>query len=983
MATLLSPGVDVPIYDESFYGSAGAGTIPLIIMATAANKTSPSGSGYAPMTAPSKAGELFLATSQRELIQEYGNPNFYSVQGTQVHGHELNEFGLHAAYTYLGISNRAYVLRADIDLKQLEASVSAPKGEPIAGQYWLDLDETVWGVFQSNGSPVTGLAWEPQPVLVASHADVVQVNPGLDVPLPTFGQDGDFAVVVTVSNNLFFEKINGTWFQIETNAWRSARPTKVTGKVNPAVVANGAQFKINDTVVTVGANGADGQPTSGDIAGIAQIIRERAIENITADVVASSLVIINTAGGNVSLANVTGAPLDILGFTGGKTTSGVRVVRTSDAQYPAGSSKGDVWVKGTTPNRGASWSVKLFSASVGSWVKLTAPLIAFDALKPETDPNKDANAVAQLGVPVAGTVYVAYDTVIDPVSKQPARDSLGVQQIRRFNGQKWEPLEYVAAFDAPAEPPQDGTYWFNKDYRVDIMVGDGNTWCGYRRYYPATDPNGVILSGSAPLTQSNGAPLVDYDLWIDTSDEENYPALYRYDTLSRRFKKVDTTDQTTPFGITFADARSNSGVAFTAMPNPGSYAFESERTADMLLSDYLEPDAPDPRAYPAGMMLFNTRYSNNNVKVWRPFHFEEGNYDENTNFSHDEYHVGDPFYVFPPLATTGTWVTASGLRLDGTPNAGRKAQRAMIVKAMQAAVNSNEDLRSEMAYYNLMAAPGYPELIDELISLNIQQKEVSFIVGDTPIRLKPQGTAIQNWAKNPKGYSNGEDGLSQASLYAYAGVYYPWGLGNNIDGSEVMIPPATMALATIAYNDSVAYPWYAPAGYQRGLVSTATTVGYLTDEGEFKPVLLNQGQRDTLYTNRINPIAFMPGRGLVVYGQKTLYAQDSALDRINVARLTNYLKYNLDNLMRPFLFQQNDQQTRDSAKLTVERFLAGLVTLRALEDFAVLCDETNNTPERRDRNELWVDILIKPIKAIEFIYVPVRIRNSSDSLLFR
>ncbi|RYD66604.1 MAG: hypothetical protein EOP83_04620, partial [Verrucomicrobiaceae bacterium] len=222
--------------------------------------------------------------------------------------------------------------------------------------------------------------------------------------------------------------------------------------------------------------------------------------------------------------------------------------------------------------------------------------------------------------------------------------------------------------------------------------------------------------------------------------------------------------------------------------------------------------------------------------------------------------------------------------------------------------------------------------------------------------------------------------LSTADIYT--GIYYPWGLGTNIDGTEVMIPPSTMALCTMAYNDSVAYPWYAPAGFQRGLVTAANTVGYLTDEGEFKPVLLNPGQRDTLYENKINPIAFMPSRGLVVYGQKTLSPLTSALDRINVARLANYLKYNLDNLMKPFLFEQNDQQTRDSAKLTVQRFLAGLVTLRALEDFAVLCDETNNTPERRDRNELWVDILIKPLKAIEFIYVPVRIRNSSDSLQF-
>ncbi len=163
-------------------------------------------------------------------------------------------------------------------------------------------------------------------------------------------------------------------------------------------------------------------------------------------------------------------------------------------------------------------------------------------------------------------------------------------------------------------------------------------------------------------------------------------------------------------------------------------------------------------------------------------------------------------------------------------------------------------------------------------------------------------------------------------------------------------------------------------------MTNATSVGYLTSEGEFKPVLLNPGQRDVLYLNRINPIAFIPGRGLVVYGQKTLSPVSSALDRINVARLANYLKYNLDNLLKPFLFEQNDDQTRTSARVTVERFLNTLVGLRALDDYAVVCDESNNTPERIDRNELWLDCLIRPLRAVEFIYVPVRIRNTGDDL---
>ena len=195
-----------------------------------------------------------------------------------------------------------------------------------------------------------------------------------------------------------------------------------------------------------------------------------------------------------------------------------------------------------------------------------------------------------------------------------------------------------------------------------------------------------------------------------------------------------------------------------------------------------------------------------------------------------------------------------------------------------------------------------------------------------------------------------------------------------------MVPPSTMAMRTIAYSDSISYPWFAPAGFTRGLVTNATNVGYLTSEGEFRSVLLNEGQRDVLYSNNINPIVYIPNRGLVVYGQKTRSSVASAMDRINVARLINYLRYNLDNLARPFLFEPNDEHTRKTVEVTFERYMGGLVTQRALYDFIVVCDESNNTPDRIDRNELWIDIGIKPVKAIEFIYIPIRIVNTGDSL---
>ena len=101
---------------------------------------------------------------------------------------------------------------------------------------------------------------------------------------------------------------------------------------------------------------------------------------------------------------------------------------------------------------------------------------------------------------------------------------------------------------------------------------------------------------------------------------------------------------------------------------------------------------------------------------------------------------------------------------------------------------------------------------------------------------------------------------------------------------------------------------------------------------------------------------------------------------MNVVRLINYLRYNFDVIAKPFLFEPNDRQTRDSVTSTFERFLADLVGLRALYEFAVVCDESNNTPTRIDRNELWVDVAIKPVKAIEFIFIPIRVLNTGDDL---
>jgi phage tail sheath protein FI len=188
-----------------------------------------------------------------------------------------------------------------------------------------------------------------------------------------------------------------------------------------------------------------------------------------------------------------------------------------------------------------------------------------------------------------------------------------------------------------------------------------------------------------------------------------------------------------------------------------------------------------------------------------------------------------------------------------------------------------------------------------------------------------------------------------------------------------------MMIRTIIRSDEVAFPWLAPAGVRRGVVDNAERLGYVdATTGEFISIATGQGLRDTLYENRINPITFIPGVGITNYGNKTEAGTPSALDRINVARLVAFIRGRLEEIGKTFVFEPNDQITRNEISNAIEGLMVDLVAKRGIYDYLVVCDESNNTPARIDRNELYVDIAIEPVKAIEFIYIPLRIKNTGE-----
>jgi len=367
------------------------------------------------------------------------------------------------------------------------------------------------------------------------------------------------------------------------------------------------------------------------------------------------------------------------------------------------------------------------------------------------------------------------------------------------------------------------------------------------------------------------------------------------------------------------------------------------------------------------MLLWNLRRSGGNVKQYRNSYID---------VTADNGRMGN---VSMELYVTDRWTTASGNNEDGSGTFGRKAQRKVVVQALKSVIDTSSEIRDEeRRNFNLIAAPGYSEVYSNLVNLNIDRGMTAFVLADTPFRLKSNATELINWGTNANAVTdNGDAGV--VTYDEYSAMWYPNGFTTDLSGVNAVVPATHMMLKTIALSDQVSYPWFAPAGTRRGGITNATSVGYIDSvSGEFQTVFLNEGMRDVLYDLKINPIPFFVGVGHVAFGQKTRAKNASALDRINVARLVVYLRSQLNKLARPYIFEPNDKITRDEIKGAVESLLLELVGLRALYDFAVVCDESNNTPSRIDRNELYVDIAIEPVKAVEFIYIPLRVKNTGE-----
>jgi hypothetical protein len=811
MANLVSPGVQVSVTDESVYGPAGAGTVPMLFIATGENKVDPTGTetdGIAKYTKSANAGKPVLVTSQRELTQYFGNIDFRTVSGSVAQADETNDYGLLAAYSFLGQSAAAFVVRADVDTVALRPVDAEPVGNPANNTYWLNPTASNYGIFEYTADGWTAVT--PSVEITSGGAPTTAVV------------DGEYLVVVE----------NGTtstsvgYLVGESSAW-----------------------------IPVGSGAA----------------------------------------------TATFAP---------------------HYSVPTSPSVGDIWVKTTVPGAGLNLDISLFTDTAGQFVSKSAVYVQ------EVVPTGVSTDTFQDGTAGAARSLAEGDIWLEVVAVGSTINVLRWDSIQ----DEWDNIATDASVAtggfvmdvATAEPvgtPADGTLWFDPavdGLAVFEVVVDG----GVQKWVRASD---VQYSSQAPTSDTLGGALADGDYWIDT-DASGYPVIYRHNGSA--WVQKDNTDQSTSAGVVFGDI-SDLDVA----------------AGDFVVAASVLSGGPNPLVFPVGTTGINMCRSANTVRK----------YDA-------------------ALSTDWKWRNFAGNQASGAGSFGRGAQRKVVVAAMQASASGTE-LREETVQFRLIAAPGYPEMFDEMVTLNSDRNETAFVIVDSPFRANP--TQAVTWVQGTNAVENGEDGLVGKNTYAAA--YYPSVLTTDpVSGNSVVAPASHAVLYSYAYNDNVSFQWFAPAGLTRGVVQNASNVGYVNSEGEFVPVALTQGSRDAMYENKLNPIARFPAEGIVIFGQKTLAAGASALDRVNVARLTAYLRERFAVIGRPYLFEPNDKNTRDNAKGTFDGFMGNILAQRGVYDFAVVCDETNNTPARIDRNELYIDIAIEPTKAAEFIYIPIRIVNTGE-----
>lgn len=316
-----------------------------------------------------------------------------------------------------------------------------------------------------------------------------------------------------------------------------------------------------------------------------------------------------------------------------------------------------------------------------------------------------------------------------------------------------------------------------------------------------------------------------------------------------------------------------------------------------------------------------------------------------------------------PLAGSGSFSGAAGDLFPGAAaRFGKTISGAGNIQGLtHTDYTESLDLLSNTDDYkfNLISVPGlnhtdHAATVNKAVTLAETRQDCIAIVD-----LRPYGATVANVTTSATAFDS-----------SYAATYWPW--LQTIDPSTaqtVWVPASTMIPGVYAFTDRSSEAWFAPAGLTRGALGNVT-------KAERK---LTAGNRDKLYTSNVNPIATFPGQGVVVFGQKTLQKKSSALDRVNVRRLLIELKSYISQVADNLVFEQNSIATRNGFLTTVNPYLEGIQQRQGLYAFKVVMDETNNTADVVDRNELIGQIYLQPTKTAEFIMLDFNVTPTGAS----
>jgi len=415
------------------------------------------------------------------------------------------------------------------------------------------------------------------------------------------------------------------------------------------------------------------------------------------------------------------------------------------------------------------------------------------------------------------------------------------------------------------------------------------------------------------------------------------------DNLRWEVSNVSTAKGTFTLSVRRGDDNHNNKVVLETFNNV-SLDPESENFISKVVGDQTEALSGDATQITTTGQFVN---KSNFIRV-KTVNSKTLNYLKNNGTSINSSSAGVPFDNFLPIAQSGSFFGATGapkasgsLNLYQNINANTQGLVAANYSNVITLLGNKDDYK-----FNIISTPGinknnHSTTVDNVISLAESRGDCIAVVD-----LYGHGATVSN--------VTGQADLLNSS---YASAYWPHVQTQTGNGKNVFVPASVVVPGVYAFTDNSSAPWFAPAGLVRGGV-----VGVIQAERK-----LSRSQRDSLYDSNVNPIATFPGQGIAIFGQKTLQKKAGALDRVNVRRLLIELKEFVGDLSRTLVFEQNTIATRNKFLAAVNPFLNSVVQRQGLFAYRVVMDDTNNTADIVDRNQLVGQIFIQPAKTAEFI----------------